>query len=230
MSRDQLITLARAREVLGVTPLASAIEVRRAFKDAVKQAHPDRGGGDGARFREVVEAYNRLFCVPVAERSTTRAPPPAEPPVVLVISPLVALRGGSASHRLADGRKIRVRLPAGLRSRDTVRAGGAELRVAVTQDAGMQVRGDDLWVSVTLDPRTLTEGGRVALDTPLGRRIVWVTRKAGDRGLVRIVGQGLPARGPHAQGHLFVRLSATSGQADSAARALLRRFTAAWAA
>ena len=230
MSRDQLITLARAREVLGVKPLATAAEVRSAFRDAAKEAHPDRVGGGGDRFREVVDAYNRLSYAPVPEGNAPPDGAVAEPAGVLVICPLVALRGGSASHRLADGRKIRVRLPAGLRMRDTVRAGGAELLVVVTPDAGMQVRGNDLWVSVTVDPRTLAEGGRVALETPLGRRIVWVTKKAGERGLVRIVGQGLPARGPHAQGHLFVRLSATSGQTDSAARALLRRFTAAWAA
>jgi len=149
---------------------------------------------------------------------------------VLAISPLVALQGGAASHRLADGRTIRVRLPAGLRTGDNVRAGGASLTVAITSDAAMLVRGDDLWISVTVDPRTLVEGGRIALETPIGRRIVWVTRKAGERGLVRVVGQGLPARGSHPEGHLFVRLAAKRGQADSAARALLRRFTAAWAA
>jgi curved DNA-binding protein len=44
------------------------------------------------------------------------------------------------------------------------------------------------------------------------------------------VGQGLPARGGHAQGSLFIRLSPEAGRADSAARTLLRRFAAAWAA
>ena len=34
----------------------------------------------------------------------------------------------------------------------------------------------------------------------------------------------------HPQGHLFVRLSPRSGPLDSAARALIRRFSAAWAA
>ena len=95
----------------------------------------------------------------------------------------------------------------------------------------MLVRGDDIWVSANVAPRTLAEGGRVAVDTPLGRRIVWLTKKAGERKLVRLVGQGLPARGVHRQGHLFLRLAAAKpGLADSAARTLLRRFAAAWAA
>ena len=76
----------------------------------------------------------------------------------------------------------------------------------------------------------LAEGGRIALDTPLGRRVVWITKKAGERGLVRLVGQGLPARGRHRQGHLFLRLAPQETKADTAARTLLRRFTAAWAA
>jgi curved DNA-binding protein len=230
MSRDSIVTLNRARELLGVGPFATQGEVRRAFREAAKQAHPDRAGGGAKQFREVVAAYHRLQHAPVADRIIQPPAPRREPPGVLAISPLIALQGGSAAHRLSDGRTMRLRLPAGLRTGDTVRAAGASLTVAITSDTAVLVRGDDLWVSVTIDPRILVEGGRIALETPVGRRIVWVTRKAGERGLVRVVGQGLPARGSHAQGHLFVRLAARRGQADSAARTLLRRFTAAWAA
>ena len=230
MSRDTTITLSRARELLGLGPFATQGEVRRAFREAAKLAHPDRAGGGDERFRDVVAAYHRLKHVPVADRIIRPPASRPEPPGVLAISPLIALQGGSAAHRLSDGRVLRLPLPAGLRSGDTVRAAGASLTVTITSDTAVLVRGDDLWVSVTVDPRTLVEGGRIGLETPVGRRIVWVTRKAGERGLVRVVGQGLPARGSHAQGHLFVRLAARRGDADSAARALLRRFTAAWAA
>jgi curved DNA-binding protein len=230
MSRGQTITLSRAREVLGVGPSAAPGEVRRAFRQAAKLAHPDRPGGGGEQFREVVAAYHRLLYPTAAERAIAPPPPRPASPAVLAISPMVALQGGRAPHRLADGRTIRLRLPAGLRSGDTVRAAGASLTVAITRDSAVIVRGDDLWVSAGVDPRTLADGGRIALETPIGRRIVWVTRKAGERGLVRVVGQGLPARGSHPQGHLFVRLAALRGDADSAARVLLRRFTAAWAA
>jgi curved DNA-binding protein len=150
---------------------------------------------------------------------------------VLRIDPLIALRGGSVEQRLADGRTIRLRLPAGLRGGDTVRAGTVELPVVLVGAPDMLVRGDDLWISATVAPNLLAEGGRIAVETPLGRRIVWLTRKAGERKLVRLEGQGLPARGSHRQGHLFLRLApAKAGHADSAARTLLQRFTAAWAA
>jgi curved DNA-binding protein len=224
------MTLSRARELLRVGPFAAPGEVRQAFREAAKLAHPDRPGGGAEQFRDVVAAYHRLNSASAADRMIPPPPARPEPPGVLAISPLIALQGGEASHRLADGRTIRVRAPAGLRTGDTVRAAGASLTVAITSDHAMIVRGDDLWVSVGVDPRTLVEGGRIALETPIGRRIVWVTKKAGERGLVRVVGQGLPARGSHPQGHLFVRLAARRGDADSAARVLLRRFTAAWAA
>ena len=230
MSRDPTITLSRAREILRVGPFATRSEVRSAFRDAAKLAHPDRPGGGAERFREVVAAYHRLQHRPVADCILPPPAPRPEPPGVLAIDPRVALQGGGVAYRLAQGRTIRVNLPAGLRSGDTVRAAGATLTVAITCEPALLVRGDDLWVSVSVDPRTLVDGGRIALETPIGRRIVWVTKKAGERGLVRVVGQGLPARGSHPQGHLFVRLAAQRGEADSAARALLRRFTAAWAA
>jgi curved DNA-binding protein len=232
MASQPPISLKAAREVLGVGPFFSAGELRRAFRDAAKQAHPDRDGGGAEPFRRVVEAYHRLQAAQAGPDRVIQPPAPRAPqPTVLNIDPLVALRGGHAEHRLPDGRRIRVRLPAGLRSGDTVRAGDAELSVVLRGAAEMLVRGDDLWINAVVPQRTLAEGGRVAVETPLGRRIVWLTKKAGERKLVRLVGQGLPARGGHRQGHLFLRLApAKTGQADSAARALLRRFTAAWAA
>jgi curved DNA-binding protein len=232
MASQPPISQKAAREVLGVSPFFSPGELRRAFRDAAKQAHPDRDGGGAERFHRVVEAYHRLQGAQAGPGRIVQPPAPRPPqPSVLNIDPLTALRGGSAEHRLPDGRRIRIRLPPGLRSGDTVRAGGSELSVVLHGAPDMLVRGDDLWISAAVSPRTLAEGGRVAVETPLGRRIVWLTKKAGERKLVRIVGQGLPARGPHRQGHLFLRLApAKAGQADSAARVLLRRFAAAWAA
>jgi curved DNA-binding protein len=231
MASQTPISVKTARAVLGVGPFAGPGELRRAFREAAKRAHPDRAGGGAEQFRQVVEAYHRLQAAQAGPERIIQPPAPRAPePAVLAIDPLVALRGGAAEHRMADGRRIRVRLPAGLRTGDTVRADGAELKVVLRGTPEILVRGDDLWISATVSSRMLAEGGRVALETPLGRRIVWLTSKAGERKLVRLVGQGLPARGPHRQGHLFLRLSPRAGQADSAARTLLRRFTAAWAA
>lgn len=223
----------QAREILGVSLLATAAELRLAFREAAKLAHPDRPGGDAERFRLAVEAY-RLLSAPKITDSIIQPPAtvvrPAPVDSRMDITPLLAMNGGVLMHRLANGRRLKITLPEGLRTGDTLRVGDIEFEITVRGEGEMLVRGDDLWLTVPLDPGLLAQGGRVALDTPLGRRVVWVTRKAGERGLVRLVGQGLPARGPHRQGHLFLRLAAQVRTTDSAARTLRRRFAAAWAA
>ena len=108
-----------------------------------------------------------------------------------------------------------------------MRADGVELPVVIRGDGETLVRGDDLWITAKVPPRMLERGGKLAVETPLGRRIVWITEKAGTQALVRLQGQGLPARGRHKLGHLFVRL--VPGDAEPAS-AMRKRFTAAWAA
>ena len=47
-------------EVLGVPKGASADEIKKAFRRAAVQHHPDKEGGDEAKFKEVNEAYDVL--------------------------------------------------------------------------------------------------------------------------------------------------------------------------
>ncbi len=231
MSADAPLSIKAARALLGVGPLAGAGDIRRAFREAAKRAHPDRPGGDEAQFRKVVASYHRLQPAAAMADRIIQPPAPSEArAAVLAIPPLVALNGGAVEHVMATGRRIRVKLPPGLRHGDVVRAGSADLTVVMQGAPELLVRGDDLWATVSVPPHILEDGGRVSLETPVGRRIVWLTRKAGERGLVRLVGQGLPARGRRPQGHLFLRLAPAESRVDSAARTLLRRFAAAWAA
>ncbi len=224
------MTLEDARRALGVAALATPGEVRRAFREAAKRAHPDRPGGGAEAFRKVVSAYQRLNGGDDALLPAPEPAPVASEPAALAITPQVALDGGEVEHELEPGRRIRITLPPGLRSGDKVGVGEERLRVTISADPDLRVRGDDLWMTVKIPSRTLAAGGRIAIDTPLGRRIVWITRKVSQRGLLRIAGQGLPPRGRHKRGHLFLRLAPEVGPAQSGARALLDRFAAAWAA
>ena len=128
----------RAREVLGAGPLAGPAELRRAFREAAKRAHPDRKGGDAERFREVVEAYHILQTAPVPRDRVNQPPATVARPMAasptLSVPPLIAMTGGKVEHRLPDGRRVKIDLPPGMRAGDTVRVGDAELEVVIRGD------------------------------------------------------------------------------------------------
>jgi curved DNA-binding protein len=225
------LSLQAARAILGVAPGADERELRAAYREAAKRAHPDRPGGDAALFRDVLTAYRLLQDAPVPQ---IRFPPAVTEPArveqaTLRIDTAMAFAGGALDLSV-DGRKLRLTLPAGLRADDKVRVGDVTFRVTLQHDPDALVRGGDLWLTARLDARALAEGGRIEVATALGPRLVWISTKAAARGLVRLSGQGLPARGPHRAGDLFLRLEALGDGAESAARSLLKRFAAAWAA
>ncbi|KRA59639.1 molecular chaperone DnaJ [Caulobacter sp. Root655] len=228
---SSVLSLQAARAILGVAPGADERELRAAYREAAKRAHPDRPGGDAALFRDVLTAYRLLQDNPV--QPIHFPPAVAEPARVeqatLTIDTAMAFAGGTL-EMMVDARKLRLTLPAGLREDDQVRVEDVVFRVAVKTDPQALVRGDDLWLTARLDSRVLAEGGRIEVATAIGPRLVWISTKAAARGLVRLPGQGLPARGAHPQGDLFLRLEAVDGGAESAARSQLKRFAAAWAA
>ena len=49
-----------AANVLGVGVDAGAGEVRSAYRDRIKEVHPDTDGGDEDAFKRVQDAYERL--------------------------------------------------------------------------------------------------------------------------------------------------------------------------
>ena len=229
------LTLSAARALLGVAPGAGERELRAAYREAAKRAHPDRPGGDAALFRDVLAAYRLMQDQPPPRAihfPPACTPAAAEGPVkqaTLELDVATAVSGGAMDLAI-DGRKLRLKLPPGLREDDKVRVDGVTFVVRHKSAREALIRGDDLWLTGKIDRRVLAEGGRVEVDTALGPRLAWISTKAASRGLVRLPGQGLPARGQHAAGDLFLRLETVSSSAESAARSLLKRFAAAWAA
>ena len=221
------LTTLQAARVLGVAPDADPQTVRAAFRAQVKRHHPDRPGGDAERLRAVIAAYEALKDAP--------PPPPRERPApspILEISPAEAFCGGRHLTQASDGRAIYVTLPPGLRAGDLVRVAGQVRAVTIATRDGMAVIGDHLCLTVRADPAVLRKGGSLTIDTLIGTRTVRVTRQDGMRGLVRIVGKGLPPRAGRPRGDLLLRLSpAASAEAPASATAGKRnRFSADWAA
>src|SRR3954465_12067891 len=60
-ARASALTLSAARALLGVAPDADERELRKAYREAAKRAHPDRPTGDAALFRDVPAGAPPLF-------------------------------------------------------------------------------------------------------------------------------------------------------------------------
>ena len=223
------LTADQARAILGLAPDASPHAVIGAFRAAAKEAHPDRPGGDAARFRDILDAYRLLQSLPRLPAVVLPSDGPSAEPHV-EIGPLTALFGGEAEALLAGGRRVRARIPAGARHGETLSVGKARVKVRIAPEPAVQVRGADLWVTAEVGAAVLEQGGRVSIATPIGEKVLWISGRIAERGLVRLEGQGLPARGAHPQGSLFIRLVPDTGPPESAARTQLRKFAAAWAA
>jgi curved DNA-binding protein len=232
------MTVSEARELLGLRPGADGQTIARAYRSAVKAAHPDRDGGDVERLRQVIEAH-RLLTPTSPERLTftlMRRPAETAAPrrLGLQISVEEALFGGERAVETQPDRQLNVRLPAGLKAGDVLRLAGADdgvdvlLQISIAAEPGVAVRGADLWIEVEIDADALQAGGCLEIDTPRGRQVFLAPKAAEDSGvvMVRFKGQGLPARGSHPVGDMVINLAIR----ESRSRALLRRFSSRWAA
>ncbi len=240
--RTGAMTVGQARQLLGLPFGADAAAVSRAFRVAVKAAHPDRPGGDAEKLRQVIEAHGILKTLAEARLAfapATRPPetkPAAPAPIRLQISVCEALFGGERRIEIEVERILDVQLPAGLRVGDILRLpaagdGGVDvlLRIGVAAESGMTIRGHDVWLDVAAEPDQLAQGERLEVETPRGRRAFLAPKSVGGGGLVRLRGEGLPPRGRHPAGDLILRVT-PGGPGEPLARRLLRRFSARWAA
>lgn len=217
------MTAADALRVLGVSGDADADTLRAAFRTAAKGAHPDHHGGDGDQLRLIIEAYRTLRPKAGALRHIA--------PHRLKISPAEAMLGGWRPLTLANGREVSVRLPPGLRDGEALSVEGQPHTVAIVGQDGQAVLGDHFCVTVEVSASLCELGGRLVVETPTGTQSVWISADAGAQGLARVHGLGLPARGRHGLGDLYVRLvSVETPAVETRVEAKLRRFSAAWAA
>lgn len=208
MSGSGSMTVGAARRLLDVEADAEPEALKSARNRAMMSAHPDHGGSEDA-LRRIVEAYAILT------GETKAAPEGAE---TLEITPTVAVNGGRHVTRLADGRKIAVVLPAGLRNGDKVQAGGALMTVIIRGRPEVFVSGDDLCMLIKASPALMANGGKLKIRTPAGHCVVWIPVLTGSNRIVRVLGRGLPPRGRHPQGALILKLSLADAAQDTAGK------------
>jgi curved DNA-binding protein len=237
------MTAGQARELLGLGPGAGAEDLARAYRTAVKAVHPDLGGGDPERLRQVIEAHRLLKSLnhPRVAFTPAKADAPASQSLSVRLSLKEALLGGRRRLALPEGRTLEVRLPKGLRAGEALRlrrvaSDGGDLLVHIIflDRAGVTVKGDDLWLEVAAKGR-VKPGARLEVDTPRGRRALTAPKDWSEGRPIRLKGQGLPARGRHKAGDLILKLklepaAAAAATKEPTSRKLLRRFSARWAA
>jgi curved DNA-binding protein len=238
------MTVGQARELLGLPLDAGAEATARAYRTAVKTAHPDLGG-DPERLRLVIEAHQVLKSLDQARMMFPPAPtprPPGEQTLQVKITLREAMAGGRRRLKLKGGKTLDVRLPKGLRPGEALRlskvsasGGDVLVQIAIRSEAGLSIQGDDLWLEVSAAAGQIQPGARFEVDTPHGRRALVAPEGAAEGRPIRLKGQGLPARGERPAGDLILKLIVDPAARDAPAREpaskkLLRRFSARWAA
>lgn len=240
------MSIGQARQVLGLAPGAEAADLARAYRVAVKAAHPDREGGDADRLRQVIEAHQllktlaeaRLAFAPAVRPAPVRPARPAPRVLRLSISVAEALFGGERRIEVEPGRQLDVRLPEGLRPGESLRLAGAGkdggdvlVRILGAVEPGLTLRGQDVWFDVAAPADKVVEGAPLEVETPRGRRALTAPPGVQSGTLIRLRGEGLPARGRHPAGDLILRLTLTGvDESERVSQRKLRRFSARWAA
>lgn len=226
MSGPGRMTAEAARRLLGVEADAGSDTLRAARNRAVKGAHPDHGGSEES-LRLVLEAHQVLEAMLSLDEGGEFEAVTSD--LRLTISPSLAMVGGQTKVTLADGRKLVLTLPAGLRHGDKVGAGGEVLSVRIEGRPDLFVSGDDLCMTIKANAALLSQGGRLKLKTPGGAFFVWIPKQTGTNRIVRVLGKGLPPRGRHPQGALILKLAPEKSAKDTEAKTKRKRFGAAWA-
>jgi curved DNA-binding protein len=118
-----------------------------------------------------------------------------------------AITGTSRSFELPDGRRIEVRVPAGVANGAVLRVPGLRARVVVEPDRRFKREGRDLTTAVSVPLRVALIGGEVEVPTPRGGRVTLKVPADTQNGTkLRLRGLGMPDPKGGAAGDLFAEV------------------------
>ena len=121
---------------------------------------------------------------------------------------------GTTRQLQTNGRKLQVRIPAGVKTGSKVRVAGAGpegldlyLIVNVTDEDRFERDGQDLYTTSTLSVFTLILGGDTDVETPTGKVKLSIPAGTQTDQVFRLAGRGMPhLKNPNTKGDLFVKL------------------------
>jgi len=122
--------------------------------------------------------------------------------------------GGTLRHLQSNGRKLQVRIPAGVKTGSKVRVAGAGpdgldlyLIVNVAEEDKFERDGQSLTTTSTLSVFTLILGGETDVETPTGKVKLNIPAGTQVDQVFRLAGRGMPhVKDPKTKGDLFVKL------------------------
>ncbi len=112
------------------------------------------------------------------------------------------------------GKRVTIRIPAGVKTGSKVRAAGAApdgsdvyLKINVEKDANYERKDDDLYTNVSVDIFTALLGGEAEVHTLGGKIRVNIPVGTQPEQLIRLTGRGMPkVKSPESKGDLYVRV------------------------
>jgi len=124
-----------------------------------------------------------------------------------------AYRGTTRTLSFADGKRLEVKVPAGVRTGSRVRLAGKGARggdlyliVTVKPHPTFERRGDDLYVGVSVPLAVAMLGGEVKVPTLKGKVALKVPPETQNGRTFRLAGQGMPHLGKSSRGDLMARV------------------------
>ncbi|HEY4025580.1 MAG TPA: J domain-containing protein [Candidatus Dormibacteraeota bacterium] len=149
------------------------------FEDLLRGAGSARAG------------FGDLFGSIFNRESSTR--PPVDGETTMEVTLAEAFRGTSRQVGLPDGRRLEVRVPAGVQDGTVLRVPGLRVRVHVTGDPLFEREGKDLRVPVSVPLATALLGGEVDVPTLKGGRVKLNVPPETQNGTrLRLRGLGMP--------------------------------------
>ena len=164
-------------------PAGGGAQYRTVSRDEMEDLFGDAGGGFGDIFGSIFGGNARGR--PRVEPADVEAP--------ITVSLAEVYRGASRTVELPEGRRVEVKVPAGVKEGTVLRVPGLRARVQMAQDPVFAREGKDVRVIVTVPLHVALRGGEVAAPTLKGGQVQFKVPQETQNGTkIRLRGLGLP--------------------------------------
>lgn len=161
-------------------------------------------GGAGQPFSDL---FGSIFGGRGRGSSARRPATPVEVEGTVRVTLQEAYRGTNRTVELPDGRRLEVKVPAGVAEGTILRVPGLRARVEIEPDATFRREGKDVQVAVTVPLQVAFQGGEVEVPTLKGSRVKLDIKPATQNGTrLRLRGLGMPDPKGGAAGDLYAEV------------------------